>query len=33
VVDLWALSWRKKHASNETYVVRYADDMVMAFQK
>ena len=31
--DLWALSWRKKHAHGEMYVVRYADDIVMAFQK
>jgi RNA-directed DNA polymerase len=33
VLDLWALSWRKQHASGEMYVVRYADDFVMAFQK
>ena len=33
VLDLWALSWRKKHASGGIYVVRYADDFVMAFQK
>jgi RNA-directed DNA polymerase len=33
VFDLWAQSWRKKHASGEMYVVRYADDIVMAFQK
>jgi group II intron reverse transcriptase/maturase len=33
VLDLWLLSWRKKHASGEMYVVRYADDVVMAFQK
>ena len=33
VLDLWVLSWRKKHASGEMYVVRYADDCVMAFQK
>jgi group II intron reverse transcriptase/maturase len=32
VLDLWVLSWRKKHASGEMYVVRYADDFVMAFQ-
>ena len=32
-LDLWAMSWRKKHASGEMYVVRYADDFVMAFQK
>ena len=33
VLDLWLLSWRRKHASGEMYVVRYADDLVMAFQK
>jgi len=33
VLDLWARSWRKKHASGEMYVVRYADDFVMAFQR
>lgn len=32
VLDLWVLSWRKKHASGEMYVVRYADDFVMGFQ-
>jgi group II intron reverse transcriptase/maturase len=33
VLDLWALSWRKKRAHGEVYIVRYADDFVMAFQK
>jgi group II intron reverse transcriptase/maturase len=33
VLDLWVLSWRKKRASGEMYVVRYADDFVMAFQR
>jgi group II intron reverse transcriptase/maturase len=33
VLDLWAIAWRKRHASGEMYVVRYADDFVMAFQK
>lgn len=33
VLDLWALSWRKKQARGEMYVVRYADDFVMAFQR
>ena len=33
VLDLWTLSWRKKQATGEMYVVRYADDFVMAFQK
>jgi RNA-directed DNA polymerase len=32
VLDLWMLSWRKKHARGEVYIVRYADDFVMAFQ-
>lgn len=33
VLDLWALSWRKQQAHGEVYVVRYADDFVMCFQK
>jgi RNA-directed DNA polymerase len=33
VLDLWVLSWRKKQARGEVYVVRYADDFVMSFQK
>jgi group II intron reverse transcriptase/maturase len=33
VLDLWVLSWRKKHAGGEMYIVRYADDFVMGFQK
>lgn len=33
VLDLWAVSWRKKQAGGEMYVVRYADDFVMAFQR
>jgi group II intron reverse transcriptase/maturase len=33
VFDLWVQSWRRKHAHGEMYVVRYADDFVMAFQK
>ena len=32
-LDLWVQLWRKKHARGEMYVVRYADDFVMAFQK
>lgn len=32
VLDLWVVSWRRKHARGEVYVVRYADDFVMAFQ-
>jgi group II intron reverse transcriptase/maturase len=32
VLDLWAHRWRKRHARGEMYIVRYADDVVMAFQ-
>jgi group II intron reverse transcriptase/maturase len=32
VLDLWAESWRKKHARGEMYIVRYADDFVVCFQ-
>jgi group II intron reverse transcriptase/maturase len=31
--DLWVQQWRKKHARGEVYVVRYADDLLMGFQK
>ena len=30
--DLWAQQWRKRHASCDVIVVRYADDFVMGFQ-
>jgi RNA-directed DNA polymerase len=30
--DLWALRWRKRHASGDMIVVRYADDLVAGFQ-
>lgn len=30
--DLWAVQWRKRHARGEVYAVRYADDILMAFQ-
>ena len=33
VFDLWAQSWRQKHASGDVIVVRFADDMVIGFQK
>lgn len=33
VLDLWADDWRKKHARGEVYIVRYADDFVMGFQR
>lgn len=32
VFDLWAEAWRKKVASGEVIVVRYADDLVLGFQ-
>jgi RNA-directed DNA polymerase len=32
-LDLWVLDWRKKRANGEVYFVRYADDLVMGFQR
>ncbi len=32
VFDLWVEAWRKKVASGDVIVVRYADDLVMGFQ-
>lgn len=32
-LDLWVQSWREKHARGEVYIVRYADDFVMGFQR
>jgi hypothetical protein len=31
--DLWVQQWRKRYAHGEVYVVRYADDIVLGFQK
>jgi group II intron reverse transcriptase/maturase len=31
-LDLWVSQWRKRHARGEVYFVRFADDVVMAFQ-
>jgi RNA-directed DNA polymerase len=31
-LDLWVQQWRKRHARGEVYIVRYADDEVLAFQ-
>ena len=31
--DLWAHQWRGRHATGEVYIVRYADDVWMGFQK
>ena len=33
VFDLWACQWRRKRAHGEVYIVRYADDILMGFQK
>ena len=33
VFDLWACQWRKQRAHGEVYIVRYADDIVMGFQR
>jgi len=30
--DLWAQSWRRRHARGEVVIVRYADDAVVGFQ-
>lgn len=31
-LDLWVSAWRKRCARGEVYIVRYADDAVLAFQ-
>jgi group II intron reverse transcriptase/maturase len=31
--DLWANQWRKRHAIGNVIIVRYADDMVVGFEK
>jgi RNA-directed DNA polymerase len=33
VFDLWAHAWRQRRASGEVYIVRYADDIIMGFQR
>jgi group II intron reverse transcriptase/maturase len=33
VVDLWIDAWRKRHASGEVIIVRYADDFVIGFRE
>jgi RNA-directed DNA polymerase len=33
VLDLWADRWRKRHATGDVIIVRYADDVVMGFQR
>ena len=32
VLDLWVQQWRKRYATGEVIIVRYADDFVMGFQ-
>ncbi len=32
VLDQWAHQWRNRHARGEVFIVRYADDFVVAFQ-
>ena len=32
VLDLWIVEWRKRHATGDIIVVRYADDFVIGFQ-
>jgi group II intron reverse transcriptase/maturase len=33
VFDLWVQRWRTRHATGEVIVVRYADDIVMGFER
>jgi group II intron reverse transcriptase/maturase len=33
VFDLWAGQWRSQRARGEVYIVRYADDLVIGFQR
>jgi RNA-directed DNA polymerase len=33
VFDLWANQWRKRHAEGNVVIVRYADDIVIGFDK
>jgi group II intron reverse transcriptase/maturase len=32
VFDLWAQDWRRKHASGDVVLVRYADDFIVGFE-
>ena len=32
VYDLWVQQWRKRHATGDVIVVRYADDTIVGFQ-
>lgn len=33
VLDLWLDAWRKRHATGEVIIVRYADDFVLGFRE
>jgi group II intron reverse transcriptase/maturase len=33
VLDQWVHQWRRRHAYGEVYIVRYADDLVMGFER
>ena len=33
VFDLWAQAWRRRHATGDVIVVRYADDIVLGFER
>jgi len=33
VLDLWMVTWRKRHAQGEVIIVRYADDFVIGFRE
>lgn len=33
VFDLWVQQWRRRHATGEMFVVRYADDLVLACKR
>jgi RNA-directed DNA polymerase len=33
VFDLWANAWRRRHANGDMIIVRFADDIVVGFQK
>ena len=32
VLDLWAESWRRREATGDVIIVRYADDFIVGFQ-
>jgi hypothetical protein len=33
VFDLWTEQWRKRHAQGDVIMVRYADDIVVGFER